>query len=602
MLFILLLVSVAVGIASDIASNGARSLRLPIRSRSSTLVGARGDPGYGQPPLRTNATQKHYLSPYTVELAVGSPPQLVYPAIDLFSNNLWLNPDCYTSLSLDACCANGNYNPDVSGSLQDPDCSLHWDFSTPYGGASGCYVVDEVEFAGTSLGYIQVGIADESWAQTAGRLGLGFGGQASDGDVSIIDRLVSEGLITTRQFSIALGSANPSADLRDDSADADVGLGELLFSGLNTRKYAGELRKLYSHPGLDGDPRHYVQLTALGVVDPNNCIVSSVPQPWRRAFFDYTTVFSYFPWAYMETLIGFFPEVTYNYTDGVYQVPCYHRFHDASIGFYFDTLLIRVPFRDFILQVDGICYLGAVQNVEDDEAILGQNFLRGAYTAFDLDDEAMYIAQLGFVGLGGRRLFYLNNALYEHKHDYDALDTPLDNNHVLQELEDYLNASLFNTIFEGHDKSLDDLNEPLHKPLLNSLFDSFNNFSNKKKPHDILNLLVIGHIPVRRDHLPVRRIIHILDATEHGVLLEQRLLHRDVRQHKPVDATAQRNINSDIVIIIGDIDADVRPGVDGDVNEDSIVSERDAIHLLPGIAREDGHGDGWHRHVDRLHA
>lgn len=82
----------------------------------------------------------------------------------------------------------------------------------------------------------------------------------------------------------------------------------------------------------------------------------------------------------METLIGFFPEVTYNYTDGVYQVPCYHRFHDASIGFYFDTLLIRVPFRDFILQVDGICYLGAVQNVEDDEAILGQNFLRGAYS------------------------------------------------------------------------------------------------------------------------------------------------------------------------------------------------------------------------------
>lgn len=126
--------------------------------------------------------------------------------------------------------------------------------------------------------------------------------------------------------------------------------------------------------------RHYVQLTALGMIDPSNCIVSSIPQPSRHAIFDYSTIASYLPWAYMETLIGFFPEVTYNFTDGVYQVPCYHRFHDASIGFYFDTLLIRVPLRDFILQVNGICYLGAVQNAEEDEAILGQNFLRGAYS------------------------------------------------------------------------------------------------------------------------------------------------------------------------------------------------------------------------------
>lgn len=116
------------------------------------------------------------------------------------------------------------------------------------------------------------------------------------------------------------------------------------------------------------------------MIDPGNCIVSSDPQPRRRAYFDYTTIASYLPLAYMETLLGFFPEATFNSTEGVYEVPCYHRFHDASIGFYFDTLLIRVPFRDFILQVNGICYLGAVQNAEDDEVILSQNFLRGAYS------------------------------------------------------------------------------------------------------------------------------------------------------------------------------------------------------------------------------
>ncbi|KAI1110167.1 aspartic peptidase domain-containing protein [Nemania sp. NC0429] len=599
MLFILFVASVAVGVASEIAGNGAQSLRLPLRAGASSL-GTRDDPGYGQPPLRANATQKHYLSPYTVELAVGSPPQLVYTAIDLFSNNLWLNPDCDESLSLDACCANGKYNPNISASIEDPDCSEHWKLITSYGAAAGCYVVDEVEFAGTSLGYIQVGLAEQTFTQTAGRLGLGFGCLAEDGDTSLIDRLISQGLITSRQFSIALGSANPDADFRDDSADADVGLGELLFSGLNTRKYAGELRQLYSHPGPDGDPRQATHTVSILSNHPNDCVVSNVPQPWSRAYFDYASIISYLPWAHLETLISFFPEVTYNFTDSTYQVPCYNRYLDASIGFYFDTLLIRVPLRDFILQVDGICYLGAVQNqAEEDEVILGQSFLRGAY----IRELWRPDYQLGYVGGGGRgrvclgpcdassflfldfdqHQLYLDNTLYEHKHDHDALDAPLHDNHKLKVLEGHLNASLFfDAFFEDHDKSLDDLNSPL---------DSVNFLAIPGHERNS-DPLIVGHSPVRRDYLPFRR-------TKHRFLLEQRLFHCDARQHKPADTDTHLNT----VTFIGDIDADVRPGVDGDINGDSsLVSERGAIRLRAKFAREDGDGDGRRRHIDRLHA
>ncbi|KAI1129819.1 acid protease [Nemania abortiva] len=390
MISILLLVSIAVGVVSDNARDGAQSLRLPLKTRDSSTIGPRGDPGYGQNPLRVNATQKNYLSPYTVELSIGSPPQLVYPALDLFSSIIWVDPDCDTSVSVDACCANGNYDPNASFSSQDLDCSQSWGFTTTYGGASGCYVADDVYFAGVDLGLIQVGIANESWGQTAGRLGLGFGCD-NEGDTLLIDQLKLQGLIATRQFSIALGSANPSSGSQGDASD--VGLGELLFSGLNTRKYAGELRKLHSHPAGDGDSRHYVQITALGIFDPSNCVLKDMLLPSRRAFFDFTTIVSYLPWVYMDMLTSFFPDATYNRTNELYQVPCYHRYQDASIDFYFDTLIIRVPSRDFILQVDGICYLGAVQNGAQDEAILGQSFLRGAYTAFDLDDEAIYMAQ-----------------------------------------------------------------------------------------------------------------------------------------------------------------------------------------------------------------
>ncbi|KAI1421731.1 acid protease [Xylaria sp. FL1777] len=390
MIFVLFLASVAVGIASEITHKGSRSLRLPIRSRGLSAIGTRDDPGYRNHPLRVNATQKHYLSPYTVEIAIGSPPQLVYPAIDLFASNLWVNPDCYASISYEACCRNGKYNPDDSTSAGEQDCSEPWGFSTPYGDASGCNVVDGVRFAGADLGDIEVGVANASWAQTAGRLGLGFGCETA-GDTSILDILKLLGLIATRQFSIALGSANPYADALDDSAN--VGLGELLFSGINTRKYSGELQKLISHPSPGDDPRYYVTLTAIGFSDLNNCESFDGFPPPRRAFFDYTTIISYLPWEYIDIINGFFPYVTYNVTAGVYQVPCYHRAQDASVDFYFNTLAIRVPLHDFILEVAGICYLGVEQSTEDDEAILGQSFLRGAYTAFDLDDETIYMAQ-----------------------------------------------------------------------------------------------------------------------------------------------------------------------------------------------------------------
>ncbi|KAI0469263.1 acid protease [Xylaria cf. heliscus] len=388
MIFILLLASLAIGTASDIAREGAQSLRLPIRSSGSSPIGTRDDPRYGH-PLKVNATEKHYLSPYTVELSVGTPPQLVYPALDLFANNVWLNPDCVWSSSFDACYANGIYNPHASTSAGGLDCSQPWEFNYTYSGASGCHVVDNIQFSGASLDNVQVGIANKSWDQTAGRLGLGFGCHG-EGDISIVDALQSQGLITSRQFSIALGSANPSAGT--EVIAADVGLGELLFSGINTRKYAGELRKLYSHPAPEGDPRYYITLTAMGIFDPSDCIFGEVYEPAHRAFFDYTILNSYLPAVYIQTITEYFPSGTVNYTEGFYEVPCYYRSREASVDFYFDTHTISVPLRDFILEINNICILAAIDST-DDKTLISMHFSKKYIAAFDLDDEAIYMAQ-----------------------------------------------------------------------------------------------------------------------------------------------------------------------------------------------------------------
>lgn len=67
MIFSLLLASIAFIIVVDAAQNGADIIRLPIKQENSLTLGVRDGPQYGPDPLRTNATQKHYLSPYTVE-------------------------------------------------------------------------------------------------------------------------------------------------------------------------------------------------------------------------------------------------------------------------------------------------------------------------------------------------------------------------------------------------------------------------------------------------------------------------------------------------------------------------------------------------------
>ncbi|KAI3323902.1 acid protease [Xylariaceae sp. AK1471] len=499
MISILLLASVAIGIASDTAHNGGYNLRLPLRRRESPTIETRGEPVYGQNPLRTNATQKHYLSPYTVELAIGSPPQLVYPAIDLFSNDLWVDPDCSMALSHDACCANGNYNPNVSSTAEVDDCSQPWEFSSPYGSASGCNVVDDVQFAGADLGYIQVGVANQSWDQTAGRLGLGFGCKAT-GDVSILDRLKLQGLITSRQFSIGLGSANPIEGSQDASSDA--GLGELLFSGLNARKYSGLLQQLDSRPSTEGDSSYYVTLSQIGLTDPSNCkFVKIFTIPSVHAVFDFTTIISYLPFEYMVPLTEFFPDGFYNLTEGVYQVPCFHRTHDATIDFYFDNLAISVPMRDFILEVDGTCYLGVVRNAELDEgeAILGLSFLRGAYTVFDLDNEAIWMAQyedcgddvidwdssnIEQYGLCAAKPttfpFNLDDALdgslYKFRNHNDSLNNPNDT------LDDPINDTFY-------DKLQNHLNEPLNEPLNKSFHNKFKNDFNESLDDKLQNKL-----------------------------------------------------------------------------------------------------------------
>ncbi|KAI0161581.1 aspartic peptidase domain-containing protein [Xylariaceae sp. FL1272] len=393
---IIILASTALGIVSGTAHDGPRYLRLPLRSRNPQISASGEDPSKSTEfeTVFMSFTQKHVLSPYTVQIGIGTPIQYVELTIDAFSDSIWVNPTCSSSMEPKGCCENGNYNYTWSSTADPVDCSAEpWVYSSDYGEtASGCTYIDYVNFAAADLGYMKIDVASESWGFSTGALGLGFGCRAG-GEKTIIERIKARGYIDHLQFSVHLGSAIEFEVGRDDEV-GEQSNGELMFSGIDTKKYTGELRHVPSHPSPDdNDTRYYLTLTAIGYTEWSSCNRYTYFPNSTHAALDYTQIISRLPGRLMAYLSEIFPDAEYNNDEGYWEVPCRHRDRDATVDFNFDTQRIAVPMHDFVLEYNGTCFLGAVATQDDQLGVLGLSFLRGAYVAFDIENEDIYLAQ-----------------------------------------------------------------------------------------------------------------------------------------------------------------------------------------------------------------
>lgn len=201
----------------------------------------------------------------------------------------------------------------------------------------------------------------------------------------VLDTMVDQGLIKSRAFSLDLrGVDNPN--------------GAIIFGGIDTGKYIGELAKLPMLPprrSPRGANRYYVTMTGVGLTLPSGRAVRSrdlrVP-----VFLDSGSTFSYLPTPIYEAIALSFRGAQFNPLTGHFYVPCGVTELDGSVDFYFGAKAIRVPLNDFIWQIDGFCILGVLPG--DDEPLLGDTFLRAAYVVFDQDNRNLHIAQAANCG------------------------------------------------------------------------------------------------------------------------------------------------------------------------------------------------------------
>ncbi|KAL4883835.1 aspartic peptidase domain-containing protein [Aspergillus karnatakaensis] len=338
---------------------------------------------------------------YSTNLTVGDPAQTVEVSVDTGSSDLWVvhtyNPVCGVSGS--QCDELGTYDPLTSRTAEP----LSDRFEIEYGDrswAEGYYAVDTLEISGAELPEMQFGVAISS-SIDKGILGIGYSTNVASRYryPNLPELLVGNNVTSSNAYSLWLNEIGSNE-------------GNILFGGVNTAKYIGELQTLPVIP-YDGNYVHlWITLTGLGVESASDDISVSYddhPEFPVVVLLDSGATLTYLPadivaQVYSDLDVHFFEGEQFAY------VPCNYLDgrDDYNVTFTFSGLTIHVPLRELVLQ-DALWYQDDFLHVDGEESclfgilpsadffpILGDTFLRSAYVVFDLDNNEISMAQANY--------------------------------------------------------------------------------------------------------------------------------------------------------------------------------------------------------------
>ena len=334
---------------------------------------------------------------YYANLTLGTPAQNLRLHIDTGSSDLWVNT-ASSSFCQEASgfCQGGTYDSSSSSTYQ----VVNNDFNISYvdgSGATGVYAADTLTFGGQTLTDFQFGIGQTSSSQQ-GVLGIGYqinevqvnraGGPAYP---NLPVALLNAGLINSNAYSLWLN-------------DLDASTGTILFGGVNTAKYQGDLATI---PILREYGDYYeltIALTGLSAGGTNYDDSSSLPAP---ALLDSGSTLAYLPNDLAEDIYNQVNAV-YDSSAGVAYVPCSIT-GTGSIDFTFSGQTISVPYDELLLSAgtdqsgrpltfrngEEACLFG-IAPAQGSTPVLGDTFLRSAYVVYDLENNEISLAQTVF--------------------------------------------------------------------------------------------------------------------------------------------------------------------------------------------------------------
>ncbi|KAI0018084.1 aspartic peptidase domain-containing protein [Xylariomycetidae sp. FL0641] len=345
---------------------------------------------------------------YYAEVSVGTPPQTVNLILDTGSSDLWVldsHADLCSSQKLQAYYGNclATFDPDDSSTYVNLPRA---DFSIQYvdgSGAQGNYFKDTLHVGTANITSLQMGLA-ENTTINSGLMGVGFATNeaAKTPYPNIIDLFASQDLIAKQVYSLYLDDLNAET-------------GTILFGGMDTEKFIGELSIIDIQP--DSQTGNYtsftVTLDSLAITASNGTATNftQVPLP---VVLDSGTTLSYLPSSVAENIFDAFGAVddTLSGGTGLVYVDCDYLSNSQDLTFDFrfdaeDGPLIRVPIDEIVLDnvedyeqlglrvpqlpFDHVCSFGIQSS--SGVYLLGDTFLRSAYVVYDLTDKNIGLAQ-----------------------------------------------------------------------------------------------------------------------------------------------------------------------------------------------------------------
>ncbi|KAK4550505.1 hypothetical protein LTR36_000084 [Oleoguttula mirabilis] len=327
---------------------------------------------------------------YFMNVTIGTPAQDLRLHIDTGSSDLWVNVANSTECDAtgDLCSASGTYAANSSTTYE----YLNSNFNITYvdgTGSTGDYVSDLVVFGGVSLENQQFGIGYTSTSQE-GVLGIGYpinevaveynGGHTY---ANVPAKMVEDGLINSNAYSLWLN-------------DLDASTGSILFGGVNTDKFTGELQTIpiIAEDGIYAE--FLIALTGVGLNGTSGSIGSNLAY---ASLLDSGTSLMYLPNDITQDIYDAFG-AQYDSSQGAAFVDCDLANSDATIDLTFSSPTISIAMRELVIVAGeekgvDICILG-IAPADDSTPVLGDTFLRSAYVVYDITNNEVALAQTSF--------------------------------------------------------------------------------------------------------------------------------------------------------------------------------------------------------------
>ncbi|TQW01011.1 hypothetical protein V2A60_002029 [Cordyceps javanica] len=357
-------------------------------------------------PIETTLENREFF--YAAQIGIGTPPQNITVLIDTGSSELWVNPDCSTARAQDAqqCASFGRYEP---GKSRTPPTGPFGSEEIRFGDPTDTstltsvnitYFTDKIAFGRLSIKNQTFGVVTASERQSQGILGLApdlhEGFRSGEPYSLVLNSMARQRVIASRVFSL---------DLRHSDAKS----GALIYGGLDRSRFIGTLDRVPIINGLEGEARLAVSLRTVGMtLPPSRASTTYAVQgddfDDGNVMLDSGTTISRLKANVARPILTAL-DVKPDGNTGYYQIPCASRNRTGSVDFGFGgdgddgrVTMVRVPFKDFIINVGDpdTCYVGIA--VTAGQQILGDTVLRAGYFVFDWDNKAVHIAQAADCG------------------------------------------------------------------------------------------------------------------------------------------------------------------------------------------------------------